>query len=190
MEKLLMRSTQKLCGESCCAGYRVVEKWSCKFSDEDRRQANEFGLESKVPQLMPKDALYGGRTEAINLQTALTGEDIQNGKEILYYDVISEYPRGHPTIFLKHQVPQTNDGWQKCGFFGVALCTIVPPKKLLHPLLPFRHQGVLMFPLYSVERNEDFCQHGEKEQAFTGVWNTNEIDRAIKLGYRLTKVSD
>ena len=66
--------------------------------------------------------------------------------------------------------------------FGVALCTIVPPKKLLHPLLPFRHQGVLLFPLYSkccVERNEDFCQHGEKEQALTGVWSTTEIDRAI-----------
>ena len=105
----------------------------------------------------------------------LTGEDIQNGKEILYYDVTSEYPfvnarkeypMGHPTIFLKHQVPQTNDGWQKCGFFGVALCTIVPPKKLLHLLLPFCHQGVLMFPLCSkccAERNEDFCQHGEKE---------------------------
>ena len=74
------------------AGYRVVEKWSCKFSDEDRWQANEFGLESKVSQLVPKDAFYGGCTEAINLQTALTEEDIQNGKEILYYDVTSEYP--------------------------------------------------------------------------------------------------
>ena len=26
------------------AGYRVVEKWSCEFSDEDRRKANEFRL--------------------------------------------------------------------------------------------------------------------------------------------------
>ena len=128
------------------AGYYVVEKWSCEFSDEDRRQANELGLESKVPQLVPKDAFYGGRTEAINLQTTLTGEDIQKGREIPYYDVTSEYPfvnarkeysMGHPIIFLKHQMPQTNDGWQKCGFFGVALCTIVPPKKVVTSSLTF-----------------------------------------------------
>ena len=59
--------------------------------------------------------------------------------------------------------------------------------------LPFRHQGVLMFPLCSkccVERNEDFCQHREKERALTGVWTTIEIDRAIKLGYRLTIVTE
>ena len=87
-----MCSTQKLRSEHSnweMAGYRVVEKWSWEFSNEDRRQANEFGLESKVPQLVPKDAFYGGRTEAVNLQTTLTGEDIQNGKETLYYDVTS-----------------------------------------------------------------------------------------------------
>ena len=46
------------------AGYHVIEKWSCEFSDEDCRCAHEFGIESKVPQLVPKDAFLGGRTEA------------------------------------------------------------------------------------------------------------------------------
>jgi hypothetical protein len=127
-----------------------------------------------------KDAFYGGRTEAINLWTALNENDIQNGKEILYYDVTSEYPFvnsrkeypvGHSTILLKHQLPQSNEGWQRRGFFGVALCTIVPPAKLLHPLLPFRHQGALMFPLCRkccVEKQEDFCRHNDKERALTG----------------------
>ena len=67
-----------------------------------------------MPQLVPKDAFYGGRTEAINLRTTLTGEDIQNGKEILYYDVTTseypfvnarkEYPVGHPTIFSETSI--------------------------------------------------------------------------------------
>ena len=191
-----IRRTQKLRN----AGYHVIEKWSCEFSDEDRRRAHEFGIESKVPQLVPKDAFFGGCTEAIHLRKTLNEDDIQNGKEILYYDVTSEYPFvnsrkeypvGHSKIFLKHQVPQTNEEWQRRGFFGVALCTIFPPKKLLHPLLPFRHRGALMFPLCSkccVEKYEDFCQHNDKERALTGTWTTIEIDKAIALGYRLTKV--
>ena len=61
-----------------------------------------------------KDAFHGGRTEAINLWTTLTDNDVENGKEILYYDVNSEYPFvnswkeypvGRPKIFLKHRLP-------------------------------------------------------------------------------------
>ena len=119
------------------AGYHVIEKWSCEFSDKDRWHAHEFGLQSKVPQLVPKDAFFGGCTEAINLWKTLSEDEIQNGKEILYYNMTSEYPFvnswkeypvGHPKIFLKHQVPQTNEEWQRRGFFGVALCSIVPLK--------------------------------------------------------------
>ena len=147
-----------------------------------------------------KRCIFGGLTEAIHLLKTLIEDDIQNGKEILYYDVTSEYPFvnsrkeypvGHPKIFLKHQVPQTNEEWQRRRFFGVALCSIVNPKMLLHPLLPIRHQGTLMFPLCSkccVEKCEDFCQHDDKERVLT--WTTIEIDKAIALGYRLTKVTE
>ena len=180
----------------------MIEKWSCEFSDEDRQCAHEFGIESKVPQLIPIDAFFGSHTEAIHLRKTLSEDNIQNGKEILYYDVTSEYlfvnswkecQVGHPKIFLKHQVPQTNKEWQRRGFFGVALCTIVPPKKLLHPLLPFCHQGALMFPLCSkccVEKRDDFCQHNDKEQALTGTWTTIEIGKAVTLGYKLLEVKE
>ena len=133
----------------------MIEKWSCEFSDKDRQRAHEFGIESKVPQLVPKDAFFGGRTEAINLRKTLSEDEIQNGKEILYCDVTSEYPFvnsrkeypvDHPKIFLKYQVPQTNEEWQRRGFFGVALCSIVPPKKLLHPLLLFVTKEHSCFP--------------------------------------------
>ena len=136
------------------------------------------------------------------MRKTLSEDDLQNVKEILYYYVTSEhpfvnsrkeYPVGHSQIFLKHQLPQSNEGWRKRGFFGVALCTIVPPKKLFHPLVPFRHQGALMFPLcskYCVEKHEDFCQHDDKEQVLTETWTTIEIDKAIVLGYRLAKVTE
>ena len=60
-----VRRTQQLRS----AGFHVIEKWACDFSHEDRQHASELGLESKVPQLVPKDAFYGGRTEAIHLRT-------------------------------------------------------------------------------------------------------------------------
>ena len=112
-----VRRTQQLKN----AGYRVNEKWSCEFSDEDRQHAHEFGLEPKVPQLVPKDAFYDGCTEAIHLRTTLSEEDIQNDKKILYHDVTSEYPfvnsrkecpMGHPNIFQKSisYRKQTKDG--------------------------------------------------------------------------------
>ena len=56
------------------------QKWSCEFSNEDCQHANEFGLELKVLQLIPKDAFFGGHTEAINLWTTLTDEDMENRK--------------------------------------------------------------------------------------------------------------
>ena len=104
-----------------------------------------------------------------------------------------EYLVGHPKIFLKHQVPQTNEEWQRRRFFGVALCSIIPPARLMHPLLPFRHQGTLMVPLCSkccVEKHEDFCWHEEKELALTETWTTIEIDKAIVLGYRLAEMKE
>ena len=184
------------------AGFHVIEKWACDFSLEDRQQASELGLDSKVPQLVPKDAFYGGRTEAIHLRTTLSEEEVANGTEILYYDVTSEYPYvnsrkeypvGHPIILLKHQLPQTNEAWQRRGLFGVALCTIVPPARLIHPLLPFRHQGALIFPLCykcCIEKRENFCGHKEEERALAGTWTTVEIDKAIELGYRLAEVKE
>ena len=66
-----VRRTQQLKS----ADYHVIGKWSCEFSDEDRQSAHEFGIESKIPQFVPKDAFYGGRTEAIHLRTTLSEED-------------------------------------------------------------------------------------------------------------------
>ena len=136
MKKHLTRSIPKLSDEHDNLKMPVImiEKWSCEFSDEDRRRAHEFGLESKVPQLVPNNAFYGGRTEAINLRKTLSEDDIQNGKEILYYDMTSEYPFvnsrkeypvGDPKIFLKHQVPQTNEEWHCALLFLLQNCYIL-----------------------------------------------------------------
>ena len=50
-----------------------------------------------------------------------------------------------------------------------------------------------MFPLCHkccIEKHENCCQHEQHERALTGTWTTIEIDKAIELGYRLTKVTE
>jgi G:T-mismatch repair DNA endonuclease (very short patch repair protein) len=188
------RRTQKLRDE----GFTVVEKWSCEFTADEKQRALALGLGNQVPQLVPKHAFYGGRTEAVTLHSKVeTPAD-----EIKYYDVTSEYPFvnarklypiGHPSILLKHQLPQTNDDWRAAHLFGAVKCSILPPLRLIHPVLPFKKDGALMFPLCTtccLEKREDFCAHGNRERMLHGTWMSIEIDKAIEMGYQLVEVNE
>ena len=71
-------------------------------------------------------------------------------EEIDYYDFTSlypyvnknaEYPIGHPEIIFQ---PGHTDIAQ---YFGIAQCTVLPPYKLYHPVLPLRQNDKLTFPL-------------------------------------------
>ena len=90
------------------AGYRVNEIWECqwdslvKTDQAVNRFLSSFDL---VPPLQPRDAFFGGRTEAVALH-AVAGE----GEEIRYTDITSlypwvnkncTYPVGHPQIITQ-----------------------------------------------------------------------------------------
>jgi G:T-mismatch repair DNA endonuclease (very short patch repair protein) len=180
------------------AGFVVVEKWGCDVTDEEMQRASALGLEDKVSQLIPKDAFYGGRTEAVTLHTKVE----EPANEIKYYDVTSEYPYvnarkmyplGHPTILLKHQLPQSNDTWKDVNIYGAVKCSILPPPHLFHPVLPYRQKGALMFPLCHTcceEKATAFCEHNESERVLHGTWMSIEINEAIERGYKLVKVQE
>jgi hypothetical protein len=181
------------------AGFTVIEKWSCEFTADERRSAMDLGLDKDVSQLVPKDAFYGGRTEAVNLRSSV--EDAED-KEIRYYDVTSEYPFvnarkvypvGHPKVLFKYQLPQSNEDWKAAGIFGAVKCAITPPPSLLHPVLPYRHCGALIFPLCRTcchERREEFCTHNKAERTLHGTWLSIELDLAIEMGYTLEEVHE
>ena len=70
---------------------------------------------------------------------------------ILYVDVISFYPYickyfkfpiGHPII---HVVDVCKDKDACLQMLGLIKCSIVPPKKLYHPVLPYRSNNKLLF---------------------------------------------
>jgi hypothetical protein len=66
-----------------------------------------------------------------------------------YVDVMSLYPRvckyfkfpfGHPTIHLDCKDIQTMLAKE-----GLVQCTVLPPRDLYHPVLPYRCNGRLLF---------------------------------------------
>ena len=100
-----------------------------------------------VSPLDPRDAFYGGRTGTGLIKCYHKAED---NEQILYegftslYLTINKYgthPISHPTIIVN---PESNN---IRNYFGLAKVDVIAPEKLLHPILPVKPNGKLMFPL-------------------------------------------
>lgn len=182
-------------------GYNVVEMWECdwaRLKDEDENvRAFCQGLDFMDP-LNPRDAFFGGRTNAIKMYHRA---DIGEGEEIRYVDVTSlypfvnkykRYPVGHPQFFSQVD-PATLS-----NYFGLVKCCLVPPRKLYYPVLPIRQQQKLLFPLCTkcaalatenpLMHRPWTCPHDDDERAFVGTWCTPEVEKAVKMGYRVIRV--
>jgi hypothetical protein len=170
--------------------------WECQF-DEMIKQNEEIrnfvdSLKYDMP-LAPRDALYGGRTNAIKLyhQAGL-------GEIIKYLDIKSLYPwvnkwckfpLYHPTVITQNFRPVEE-------YEGLIKCTVLPPRKLFLPPLPYRTKGKLTFPLCrtcveSTEKVVGECPHDNvADRALTGTWCSNEIHLAVRLGYTIVSISE
>ncbi len=95
------------------------------------------------------------------------------------------YPIGHPEIILKDFEPVES-------YFGVIKCTVLPPRALLHPLIPFKSpQGKLLFALCRTcaeKQQQERCQHSDEERSISGVWTSVELSHAIVKGYTVVKI--
>ena len=87
------------------------------------------------PPLNPREALYGGRTNATRLYCC--------EGDMRYVDVCSLYPYvlkykpfplGHPEII-------TEDFQDVRSYFGLIQCRVLPPRGMYHPVLPYRTGG-------------------------------------------------
>jgi hypothetical protein len=74
-------------------------------------------------------------------------------------------------------------------------CTIVPPKDLYHPVLPFRHNKNLLFSLCrSCVLEQDTtgeCQHfSDAERCLDGTWVIDEVRLAVNKGYKILEIQE
>ena len=70
---------------------------------------------------------------------------------------------------------------------------ILPPGGLYHPMLPYRSNGKLKFPLcHTCTGNENLslCSCSGEDWAIMGNWSTPELQTAVYLGYQVLKIFD
>ena len=146
-------------------------------------------------QMNTRDALYGGRTEAMRLQYKIR-EDVES---VQYCDTMSLYPYickyfkfpiGHPII----HVGDTGADIEAClKMEGPMKCKIVPPKDLYHPVQPYRCDRKLLFCLCRtcvLEHNaKSECQDlSDAERCVEGTWVIDEVRLAVAKGYKILEV--
>ncbi len=168
-------------------GYEVIEKWECSFR-EDIKKNNELSLfyhqYQPYTQMNPRDAFYGGRTNAIMLFY-----EAQENERISYVDFTSLYPWvckyglfpvGHPNVYYADSIPDK--------VTGLLRVKMLPPKELFHGLLPVKINNKLMFPLCKMcaqQGAQTKCTHSDQDRAITGTWVSLEVEKAVEMGYTI-----
>ena len=194
-------ATQKKMEALKAAGYTVIQMWECEYRQQLQTNAELSSFVQSycaVSPLDPRDAFFGGRTEAITLY-AEAGE----GESISYIDFCSlypsinkygTYPTGAPKIIFQ---PEDQDIFH---YFGIAKVSIVAPSHLYLPVLPVRQNGKLTFPLCSacvdeqmkqpLQQRSNCCHHTRDQRMLHGTWVTLEIQKAIQKGYQLQRIHE
>ena len=177
-------------------GYTVVEMWECDWTHlkDTSPDIRTFVAHLQFTEpLNPRDAFCGGRTNAVKLYHHVT-----SSQKIHYIDVTSlypwvnktcVYPKGHPTFFSH---PGHTD---IRPYFGLIQCKVLPPRDLYHPVLPYRQEGKLLFPLCASCVKEEMpkrpwertakCNHTDEQRVLTGTWCSPELSKAVDLGYEV-----
>jgi hypothetical protein len=91
-----------------------------------------------------------------------------------------KFPIGHPEIITENFLPLDQQ-----PYYGLIKARVVVPADLLHPVLPYRSKGKLLFPncrTCADNRSEQDCVHTETERAIEGVWASCELYRAMEKG--------
>ena len=181
-------------------GYDVEVMWECESKEMKQTDVDLLEQLEEVAYLLPspeslpidpRDALYGGRTEAFSiLYRQKEQEEFVKGLDFnsLYPAMMSkrEYPVGHPRL-IQRPTDFTLD-----KYFGLIKAKLVPPRGLYIPVLPVRilagekEESKLMFPLCftcACQLNKGVCTHSENERAICGTWPSPEVYEAMRQGY-------
>ena len=198
-------------------GYSVNSIWACDFATQlaCNMQWRQWAEQTRISDPIDmRDCYYGGRTNAL----VLHWQKMYECQQAAYVDVCSLYPSvmkrycyptGHPvrvTVNFKHPVsvtcPTVSSGMCQllgrwcpgrhvvCGYFGVVKVSVLPPRRLYHPVLPVKCNGKLMFPLCqscAARESKVSCSCMDCDRILTGTWCTPELDAALSVGYQVVE---
>ena len=172
-------------------GMKYVCIWDHEFQKSKNQNAELKHFISQLDlmdRMDPRESFFGGRTNASQLYYKANEQE-----KVKYVDFTSlypwvnkycRYPVGHPTVITK-------DFGDIKDYFGIAKVKILPPRGLYHPVLPYRSNGKLKFPLCKTcadTENQDPCTCSDEARELIGTWCTPEIQSALRLGYTLKKI--
>ena len=187
--------------ELLACGYRLIEMWECDWAclkqDDPAVASFVADLDLQAP-LNSRNAFYGGRTNTIQLyHQAVDDEEIHYDNYMSLYPWVNKYGTyltGHPSVIYE---PRTTD---LSPYFGLPKCTVLPPTDLFHPVLPYRHEEKLTFPLCRSCVKENMCkqlmerttvcEHTDDQLTLTGTWCTPELEEAVRRGYKIINVHE
>ena len=174
----------------------VVHVWEHEFDKmlaDKKSDAKSIVQSAKIaPPLNPRAAFFGGRCNALKLYAEVDGtEKIKYRDFISLYPTINKqcrYPVGFPTIIHENFEPTIEN------YFGLIYCDILPPTDLYLPVLPSKPgSGKLTFALCrTCAQNEQQtqCEHDDSERIFRGVWVSEELKKAVELGYQIIQIHE
>ncbi|XP_074653614.1 uncharacterized protein LOC141907771 [Tubulanus polymorphus] len=177
-------------------GYTVVTLWEHAYIE---MLANDVGFREFVvgntdivDGIDPRDAFFGGRTNAIKLHHV-----VENDERIKYIDICSLYPfvNKHCSYPIGHPIIVTENFKAISDYYGIVKCVVLPPRELFLPVLPYRSpDSKLTFPLCrtccDTMQQHERCRHADEERCITGTWVTVELMAAIRRGYRIVRVNE
>ena len=195
------QATLKKVKDLKAAGYRVVVKWECEYMKDKTTEPDLIAFLQTfqlITPLDPRDAFFGGRTEAITLYAkAAPGDHISYIDFTSLYPSINKYglyPTGFPKILFNPEDQNIDH------YFGIAKVSILAPEKLYLPVLPVRQHGKLTFPLCSACVTEELakpmhersngCGHTREQRMLHGTWVTLELQKAVEKGYQIEKIHE
>ena len=74
---------------------------------------------------------------------------------------------------------------------SIIKCKVILPRKLYHPVLPYKSNSKLVFPLCSAcadTMNQGTCTHSEEELCTVGTCVVDKVRKAVDMGYGLVDV--
>jgi len=178
------------------AGYQVKVKWECEFDNagivNQKLELLTYPIVEQSP-LHTRDALYGVELRPCDYIIKCRKMRLQYIDVMSLYPYICKYfkfPIGHPVI---HVGEACKDKEACLRMNGLIKCSIVPPVRLYHPVLPFRCNKKLLFCLCRscvLEHNiSEQCTHtADVERTLTGTWVIDEVRLAVEKGYKVLEI--
>ena len=94
-----------------------------------------------------------------------------------------KFPVCHPKVYVSADCPP-----DRLAREGIIKCKVLPPRKLYHPVLPYKSNSKLMFLLVSAcadRMNQGPYTLSDEERCIVGAWVVDEVRKAVDMGYGL-----